>query len=140
MIVFVTAADTMQDSDPFRRRAVLEYDFTFARAGGVPHPLKLDARNYVIIDSVAKLLYHRRFEGIEAGRYHDISDFNLDYFLFLLIVDSACLTELLAGAAFALEKEGTMRRVNHRHIGHGLRGRCIDCLSLASPGINLIIR
>lgn len=139
MVVFVAAADTVDDGYVLWLRTIFEDDFATGRSYGITDSLELKASNNIGEFAVAVLNDGSRIKWVIAGGDDYITHIYLDDFVLLLEIDSLSLAELLTGTAFTFEKVVAALFIYNRNVWHCLRKWGVDSFSLAQAEVELAI-
>jgi hypothetical protein len=126
MVVLITTADTVDDSDTLWSGAVLEDNLAFGRAGSTTESLEFEAGDDIIVALVAVLRDGSRVKGIKTGGYDYGTNFYLNYFILLLKINGIWFAEFLANPALASGKMDALFTVYYWNIGHCLWESNID--------------
>ncbi len=108
------------------------------RTGGAHHPLELHGGDDVVVPAVTVLCGDACIPDIESGGNDDRAHIENLYLVYILVVDSALLTGLLANTALALGDHAAGVRVNNRDPRDSLCMGYVDRLPRGEAELELI--
>src|SRR5208283_3748950 len=129
MIIFITAADAVQDGDRLRFLAIAQRHLARCWTRGVEKPLHLESIINAGILAVTVLNQRLCIHKIKAGRDDNSSNLDINKSILLFKIDSLLFADFLTQTALALEKISTGIFINNWFLRHGLWKRNINCLS-----------
>ncbi len=140
VVAQIAAADAVNDAHRLGLRdAVAEHDPPAGRAGGVAHPLELEAGEHVGQPAVSVLGNPATIKKIPPRGEDDVAHVDLEDFVLLVEVDGAGGAHLLADAAFAPLEPDARPVVDHGDLRNGLREGRVDRLAVSHPRFEDVI-